>query len=65
MTPAQFEIKLAVLSTSIRRCMDEMGRFKDATTRSGMRRYYEAQNEMDEWQKELATLLSDYYGEER
>ena len=64
MTEAEFEIELAVLTTSIRHCMDEMGRFSDATTRSGRQRYYEAEHEMKCWQEELDKLLKEYHGEE-
>ena len=64
MTEAEFQIEHAVISQSIQHCMDEMGRFSDATTRSGRQRYYDAQKELREWEHELRQLMARYYGEE-
>ena len=64
MTEDQFEIDLAILTTNIRHCMDEMGRFSDAASKAGKQRYNEAEHEMKCWQEELDKLLKEYHGDE-
>ena len=59
-----FETKLASLTTRIRYCMDDMGRYSDATSREGRRKYHKASQKMNALQDELDALLENQYEEE-
>lgn len=64
MTEHEFETKLASLTTLIRCCMDDMGRYSDATSRQGRSKYNKANQTMNALQNELDALLRNHYGEE-